>query len=398
MINNKKFINKTFDNTNQIRLQNNLKTYAPKFLNLIIINNIFVLIMIISLCIFFSDPHFLYRNDVISNQYRQFIFTYQQTAIAIVLYVLAWYIMVNFFFFGYLLEYVKLNKFETFNFALASILFNPYAYVIIVKNWTSWSFYWQRSFYHVLSENNKIEFNIKNSKTIFALVFLIIAIPFIIFSSIDYVPKNPGRLIIFNKNSLGEKVIYTNNVWFHNMHYFTSQGNWMCIGIAFLYFINPKARCTKNNRVLLIVLSYILIISSIWLCVLFPMFSRQSTWVWFNNMVGFYNHLITPTSFTIFAYYCIIKNKYAIHIKYFYAWKGFMFYVVIYAMYALFLPLLANVTVYGAITNIWPSANGNPIFVTMLFALIGYQILVFSINWTILKFINKYKNNKILIG
>jgi len=42
--------------------------------------------------------------------------------------------MVNFFFFGYLLEYVKLNKFETFNFALASILFNPYAYVIIVKN------------------------------------------------------------------------------------------------------------------------------------------------------------------------------------------------------------------------------------------------------------------------
>lgn len=89
MINNKKFVNKTLDNANQIRIQNNLKTYAPKFLNLIILNNLFLLIMIVSLCIFFSDPRFLYRNDVISNQYRQFIFTYQQTSIAITLYTLA---------------------------------------------------------------------------------------------------------------------------------------------------------------------------------------------------------------------------------------------------------------------------------------------------------------------
>ena len=306
--------------------------------------------------------------------------------------------MVNFFFFGYILEYVKLNKLETFNFAVASILFNPYAYVIIAKNWTSWTYYWQRSLYHILSENNKIEFNIKDSRSIFALIFLIIAIPFIVFSSIDYVPKNPGRLIIFDKNSMGTEIIYTNNIWFHNMHYFTSQGNWMCIGMAFLYFINPKARFVKNNRVLLIVLSYILIVSSIWLFVLFPVFSQRSTWVWFNNMVGFYNHLVTPVTFTIFAYYCIVKNKYVIHLKYFYAWKGFMFYVVIYAIYAMFLPLLANVTVYGAITNIWPSANGNPIFTTMLFALIGYEILIFTINWMILKFINKRKKAKILIN
>lgn len=75
-----------------------------------------------------------------------------------------------------------------------------------------------------------------------------------------------------------------------------------------------------------------------------------------------------------------------------------MFYVVIYAIYAMFLPLLANVTVYGAITNIWPSANGNPIFTTMLFALIGYEILIFTINWMILKFINKRKKAKILIN
>lgn len=366
-------LNKQIDNLDIV----NTKLKSPKLLNLTILANIFLISLLICFIFYFSSDLSFKHQPIL---YKITILKYDeaQTAGAIGLYSLIWYVAINIIFFYNINKDFKVSKKAFWNLAFGSFLFNPYAYLVLIKLIQSFSFYIRRTFYFMLNENDQILFDIKNPRAIMGLIVVLVQIPFLVLSSTDY----------------EKQLFYAQEIWLRNLHFFTTQGNWICLITAFIYFINPHSRFARSNILTIIALSYILVIGSVWLFILFPIFSQREDWIWFNNLTGFYNHVVTPIIFSIFTILCIKTNKFQTKIYYLSAFKWFIFYVLIYSIYVFFLPGIVNVSVYGLITNIWSSSGGNPLFIFLLFILIGYQILVYSLVWWISNIIIKKSKRK----
>ncbi|MCV3753930.1 DUF1600 domain-containing protein [Ureaplasma zalophigenitalium] len=359
-----------------------------KMFNLTWLNNLFLILGISFLSIYLSSGY--ERNNIV---YDISFIHYKpiQSIGAVGLYCFLWYACLNVISLIFLCGQTYSNK-KTFFCLLIGILFiNPWAYVYWIKNFGRAKIYWIITFYHILNPSNKIEFDIKNKKSIIALCYLIISIGFMVFSSIDYVPVNlsPGINIIDQNTPM--KIIYTQDLWFNNLHYFTTQGNWLCICIAFFIFINPNARFLKQGFLLLVGLTYISIISIIWLTAIFPFAHLAKKYLWVNYLTGFYNHLITPFAFHVLCWYIFRTQKICNQFKYLHAWRLFISYLILYTLYALMVPLIGNVSVYGLITNLWTNVNGQLVYLAFLFIFLLFANFIFFVFFAIVCRLQKIK-------
>ncbi|WP_208894800.1 DUF1600 domain-containing protein [Ureaplasma diversum] len=384
----KRYINRSFNEQVNRYWNNQLMQIVPKLLNQIIITNAFLLIFIICLSVLLAhDQQFLkYPIDYTISNYS---YLPQQQAGAVGLYSIIWYCFVNVLFFLNISKNKHFTKKEFVSLVFASILFNPFAYYQLIKHIKSKAFYWSKTFYWILSDNNKIEFNIKNKLSIAALIAFIIFLPFCCLFLLDYWPVDLNNIKPdYSDINLKTKIYYGSNSWIGNLHYFTVQSNWMAIVVLLIYLINPKARIVKNNTYLITILVYILIVGVIWTGVLYPFNSRSPSWSWFNSLTGFYHHIVTPITFLVFALYVLFNNKVATTIKYKHIICCTTFYFSIYLLYAIFLPIVANVSVYSLMTNVWPFLNGDPIMLLVFIGVFLLMIATTSAFWAI--------NNKIV--
>lgn len=389
----RQYLNRSFNEHINRYWNNQLTDLVPKLLNQIMIANILLLIIIICLSILLSnDQQFL--KEPIDYTISNYSYLAQQKAGAIGLYCIIWYCFINGLFFSNISKTNHFTKKELISLAFAIILINPLAYYQLIKHIKSKTFYWQKTVYWFLSPNNKIEFNIKNKFSIAALISLIIFLPFCILFQLNYWPVDLNNIKPnYSDPKLETKFYYASNAWLGNMHYFTVQSNWMAIVVLFVYLINPRARIVKNNTFLIVVFVYIFIVGLLWTSVLYPFNSKSSSWSWFNSFTGFYHHIITPTTFCVFAFYVILNNKQASKIKYTHILLATSFYFSIYLLYAIFLPIIANVSVYSFITNVWPSINGDPllllVFIGAFLLMIGVTSSLWAINNRIVSKLNK---------
>ncbi|WP_051675983.1 DUF1600 domain-containing protein [Ureaplasma canigenitalium] len=372
MFNNKQYVDKNFQRQKELFFINNMHLIAPKLLNQFILSSVFLVVTIICLSIFLDPSSTFERKDILYTV-KTYSYHIKQTAGGIGLYAVIWYTAVNIFVFFNISTRIKTSK-RLFFILLTGLILNFYAHHYIRKNIVSKRDYLTITFYWILSDRNLIEFNIRDKKSIFALICLFIFIPFMVFSSIENRPVDTN-IIIPNKNTITE-IVYAREIWFSNLHYFTTEGNWMCILTLFFVFLNHRARFLKHNVVILSVLSYIMIVGLVWLCILYPVFSSNETWIWFNSMTGFYDHVVTPLTFLAFSIFIFVTNPHLKKIGYANSLKVFIFYLCIYNCYVTFLPVVANVSVYGMFTNIWPMVNGNAWFTFVQIGAFGLMIFI----------------------
>lgn len=381
----KEFINKELKIHNDNLINNNIKLSSVKMLNLNILINCFFIIWVICFIYYLSSDLSFKKIPIDFNAVRKY-YDPQQTAGAIALYSVIWYVALNILFFYYLLKMnLKSDQFALICFG--SFFINPWSWIWFAKQIQNKREWVLKTFYYLLDENNKITFNIKNPKAIIGLISFLVFIPFLFFSSTEY--------IVIDTEKKTYLLRYTPEIWLNNLHFFTTQGNWICLVISLIFFINPHARITKKINVLIISLSFILTVGTVWLFILFPIFSKNEHWTWFNNLTGFYDHVVTPIIFSILVLISIKFSSQLKQPKYHESFVRYIFYVIIYAFYVSFLPVISNVSVYGKITDFWPSTGGNILFICLFFGLIGYQILIFSMVWGFSKLINKTKRRLI---
>ncbi|MCV3743665.1 DUF1600 domain-containing protein [Ureaplasma sp. ES3154-GEN] len=357
-----------------------------KLFNLTWLANIFLVLGVIFLSIYLTSSY--QRNNILYN-----VLTIKHESIksigAFGLYSFLWYIGINIIYFINITRYQNLDRAVFINLILGIMLINPYVYFYHIKHLKNKRQYFTETFYYLLDESNQIAFNFKNKKSVLAFIYLIIATGFIVFSSLDYLPVEIQKGINVIEPNTPIQVVYSKDLWFNNLQYFTTQGNWLCIFVALVVFLNPRTRFLKSNNLVLIATTYISIISLIWLTTLYPLASNKPNWRWIYDLSGFYNHLITPVMFHIFAWYLIKQNKVFKQENYIRAWAKFIFYLIIYICYALFLPLIGNVSVYGVVTNLWPNVNGSLWLFFFLVGFLAFVNLIYFIFYIIMLKVNK---------
>ncbi|WP_263821684.1 DUF1600 domain-containing protein [Ureaplasma miroungigenitalium] len=361
--------------------------------NLTWLNNWFLILGVCFLSVYLTSG---YERDNIVYDINVINHAPIQSIGAVGLYCFLWYACLNILSIFFLGQYHCTRQKTFWCLLIGFVLINPWVYAYWVRQFKGYKLYWITTFYYLLDNSNRIRFNMKNKKSIIAFVYLIISIGFIIFSCFDYVPTNLVKGINIIDEHTPMHIIYTHDLWFNNLHYFTTQGNWLCICIAFFIFLNPTARFLDRGYLMLVGLTYISIISIVWLIAIFPFAHLGNKYLWVNYLTGFYNHLVTPLMFHILCWYIFKTHKISIRLNYFHAWKLFIGYLILYTLYALMVPLIGNVSVYGLITNLWSVVNGHLVYLAFLFIFLLFANLIYFIFFIIFCKTQKIKLKTIL--
>lgn len=192
--------------------------------------------------------------------------------------------------------------------------------------------------------------------------------------------------------------------------FFTQLTNISCFVFMFSFLLFSKKNAFKNNTIMILVSSYIFIVSAIFWAYLFPQSLKNNKYVEdFQWAKTIWLHAVTPILFIIFSITSIFTNKQAPN-----KLKTTVGVGVIYpAFYGLFIYPLTFITrfsVYGGLTNMNPNmspiigilqngkpliSNGNPLMVLGIFGLLILFILVISAFWSIAYFVNKKEVKRI---
>ncbi len=164
---------------------------------------------------------------------------------------------------------------------------------------------------------------------------------------------------VYPINGIGEKIKYS-NLWFVSLHYFTIQTNLLCFLYLVLFLIKPNLKLFKYNTFLMSCIVYIFVVGITYDFALLPMKILKNDlndWNWYKYFCNIYEHFINPILFVSFGLIIICKqNKISKlntsllnHLVY------SMIIPTIYLIYALVLPFVSNVSVYGFVTNCNPN-------------------------------------------
>lgn len=153
--------------------------------------------------------------------------------------------------------------------------------------------------------------------------------------------------------------------FFGKFSYFTEWTNFLCFFFCVLFLINHKWKIFKNDLFLHGVSIYIIFVFLIFWFILMPgtLFIRHAKFDFhkadiINWVFSIWFHLVTPIAFVSFALINTYFWRKSDELKINSYFKLILIYPFTFAIYAYSLPFVANVTIYGLLTN--PNPNNKP--------------------------------------
>ena len=143
--------------------------------------------------------------------------------------------------------------------------------------------------------------------------------------------------------------------WLDSFHYFTVQANIMVFFYLWAKWLMPSWKLFNSNALLILVVTYIVIVALGYNAVLLPnSISNGDTKSWTGTdwYLEILQHMIVPLLFLIYGIYIFRLSIYTKEFKLIRCIGYGIVYPTMYLIYALFLPFVSDISVYGKFSNI----------------------------------------------
>lgn len=328
-------------NKHLIRIQKSIFNQINKNFLLLIVQILIFIPMVI--CIVFGF------NSTNSNLPVQEISENTATYRSISLFLILWYIAI----YCFIVSTKSSKTIQILNILSFIPIFNiiNILYIIFKNNWCFFLLWFKSNF----EPDWKLDMvysraSWKYKMMIALLVIMTPIIVLVLYQKSDYLNTYPN-------NGDGDIIVY-NNLWFCSLQYFTIQTNLLCYLFVLLFVIKPNMKIFKHHTFLISCIVYIFVVGVTYDFALFPIKIVNGEiydWNWYKYLTNIYEHLINPIAFVTCGLILICKdNPQILRLKY----KQYIIYTMIvptiYLIYALIMPFVTNVSVYGFVTNCNP--------------------------------------------
>ena len=212
------------------------------------------------------------------------------------------------------------------------------------------------------------------------------------------------NMILYNKES--SNIFNLENYYiFAKWTYFTQLSNTLCLIYLVFFFIFKNYKIASSSNIKILICSYIIVVSTVYVCILFPgnfMLDMDHSSNWFNVASTMMQHVVVPILFCSFMTLMMKKEKVKPIPLFKLILKGLVF-PTWYSIYVYSLSFVCRFSPYYIITNMNPnmSLQGTSAFgsyINVLFyipMMIYFSIWIFAF-WSIdMKYLSISKIQKI---
>ncbi len=174
--------------------------------------------------------------------------------------------------------------------------------------------------------------------------------------------------------------------WLDSFHFFTVQANVMVFFYLWAKWLMPSWKLFNSNTLLILIISYIVIVALGYNAVLLPdSISKGDTNSWSSTdwYLEILQHMIIPLLFLIYGIYIFHLSIYTRELKLMKSIGYGIVYPTMYLIYALFLPFVSDISVYGKFSNINIANGGDYTSYGFMFGFWILFIIFIALFWSL---------------